>query len=153
MEQFTFNINNPNSNFKQFRYAVAKAKTDNQEIEFYKLNMEYYLYHFIDCTYWRCFRDMFNDVIKPHLDDIELLKRVLKSDIIILRSTSNPNTVIHMIPVENREHPDDIIKIYKELYDWLIRVDSQKIKQFINELWEISVSHNDWIKSNEEYQL
>ena len=67
MVKFTFDINNPNSNFKQFRYAVAKAKTDNQEIEFYKLNMEYYLYHFIDCSYWRCFRDMFNDVIKPKL--------------------------------------------------------------------------------------
>ena len=153
MVKFTFDINNPNSNFKQFRYAVAKAKSDNKEIEFYKLNMEYYLYHFIDCIRFRCYGKMFEDVIKPYLDDVDLLKTVLQSDIIRLKYTSNPKNVINMIPYHEREHPDEMIKIYKELYDWLSRVESEDIKLFVNSLWENSYSHNDWIKSNEEYQL
>jgi hypothetical protein len=132
MEQFTFDINNPNYNLYEFELEVKKAKNENREIEFYKLNMEYILNHFIDCIDWKCYKKMYDEIIQPYLDDINIIKNVLKSDIII-------DSRISQSEHQEVRISEDGTKIYKKLYNYLSRVESKNVKLFIDDLWLNSI--------------
>ncbi|MBC8306091.1 MAG: hypothetical protein H8E55_61310 [Pelagibacterales bacterium] len=73
--------------------------------------MEAHFNHFIKCTYRPCYRGIFNFVIKPFLNDVILVEKVLKTDIIL----ENKGNVYIM---------EDGVKLFSALYVYLTMVAS-----------------------------
>ena len=114
-----------------------KAKLAGKEVEFYRQHMEYFLIHFIECHWRACWRTMYQDVIKPYLNDVELVKKVLKSDAIILKDSPHKEYVVHVEDYNLRENPNETMKIYPQLYMYLREVENEEVKSFIENLWSI----------------
>ena len=75
------------------------------------------LIHFIECNRGYHYNSIFDEIIKPRFDSIEILEDVLKSPII--KNTSN-------IIVG-----DSGAKIYSELLKRLLLVDSERVKSYL----------------------
>jgi hypothetical protein len=85
-----------------------------------KNNIGTYISHFIECNWGAHCNTLFKEFIKPYLDDLEPLKMVLSSSII---DENNKNVVISK----------NGYKIYKDLYKYLLQVESIKIKKFLKQ--------------------
>lgn len=77
-----------NKNDDELRKILIKARKEENDKE-YKLvvtaikhNMTQYLAHFIECTWGAHYNTLFNSFILTFLDDLNILKIVLKSDVI-----------------------------------------------------------------------
>lgn len=77
-----------------------------------------HLIHFITCKWGTCYNSLFKFLIIPYLDDINSLKIVLSSNMII---PSKGNAVISK----------NGYKIFWDLYEHLMRVRSQTIRGFL----------------------
>ncbi|MBZ0328275.1 MAG: hypothetical protein K8F54_11760 [Altibacter sp.] len=83
-----------------------------------KVQMVDILNHFIDCTWGAHYMTLFNKMIIPYLDDPKVLQFVLNGPIIddskgnVFRGKSGT-------------------KMYKELYFYLMRVEAERIRDFL----------------------
>ncbi|MBD3166384.1 hypothetical protein GF324_07290 [bacterium] len=73
-----------------------------------RIFMPQILYHFIECTWFACYYRIYENVIVPYLDDVEVLAYVLNTNVV-------------------REDTGAWIgktggKMYSELYYWLVKV-------------------------------
>ena len=102
------------------RELLLASKNDTL-IKLVKDNMEEYLRHFIDCYWGTCYNTLYRSVIKPHLDDVQIVENVLKSDLIELRE----NTLISK----------DGVKLYYDLYLHLYNVKSNKVREYVHSKW------------------
>ena len=75
------------------------------------------LIHFIECNRGYHYNSIFNEIIKPRFDSIEILEDVLRSSVI--KNTSN--VIIG----------DSGAKIYPELLKRLLLVDSEAVKLYL----------------------
>ena len=87
----------------------------------FKKHMEGYLTHYIECSYRPCYHTIYTEIIAPHLDDVNVLKKVLKSDVI---DESNGNVW----------KDADGHKMYSELFAYLSLVENSEIKDFLDRL-------------------
>jgi hypothetical protein len=62
--------------------GLRQTKTETELIEFIKTNMEAILVHYIGCTWGACYNTKFKELIKPYFDDVQLLDKILRSDLI-----------------------------------------------------------------------
>ena len=76
------------------------------------------LIHFIQCTWGAHYNTQFEWVIKPFLCDVPALDFVLKSRVIL---ENKSNVIIGITGA----------KIYPGLWDYLMRVDNEKIKDYL----------------------
>lgn len=83
-----------------------------------KVQMIEILKHFIECTWGAHYNTMFDMLIKPFLTDPKILDLVLRSEII----NESKGNVIYGITGA---------KIYPELNDYLSKVNSSEIKQYL----------------------
>lgn len=83
-----------------------------------KSQMVYILKHFIECTWGSHYNTVFKKLIKPYLDNPLVLDYVLKSEII-----KDKNIVIGKTGA----------KAYPELMNYLKRVDSPKIHEYLKQ--------------------
>lgn len=83
-----------------------------------KSQMEHILRHFIECYWGSHYNTVFKSLIKPYLDDPQTLEVVLKSEII-----KDKNTVVGRTGA----------KIFPELVNYLKRVDSPKIHEYLKQ--------------------
>ena len=118
------------------RELLLASKNDTL-IKLVKDNMEEYLRHFIDCNWGACYNTLYRSVIKPHLDDIEVVKKVLKSDVIILKDSPHSEYIVHVEPLAIREspNPEECMKLYPQLYYHLKDVECEEVKSYIENLW------------------
>ena len=75
------------------------------------------LIHFIECNRGYHYNSIFDKIIKPHLDSVEVLESVLRSSIISDKS----NFIIGVTGAE----------IFPELLEKLLLVDSDNIKSYL----------------------
>jgi hypothetical protein len=113
-----------NKNDYELRKALlieSKDKTSKEHkliITAIKHNMEEYLKHFIECKIGHHYNTLYKDFILIFLDDVNILKNVLKSD----SMKNKENTVISK----------NGYKIYWDLYCHLIKIPSnQSIRFFL----------------------
>ena len=78
------------------------------------------LTHFIECRWGGHYGYLFSNVIKPYLDNLELLKFFLKSNNVIIDEFNNNNGY----------------KMFNGLYEMLLQVDNVQIKEFIKSEFE-----------------
>ncbi|MBC8553469.1 MAG: topoisomerase DNA-binding C4 zinc finger domain-containing protein [Candidatus Brocadiales bacterium] len=97
-------------------HTLLREPTD-EVVNGFKANMGLYLEHFITCRWGAHFNDLFDNIIQPYFDDVNLLKFILKSDII--RSESN------IIVSDYGE------KIFYELFRYLVKVEDKSIKEYL----------------------
>lgn len=83
-----------------------------------KFNIGEYLSHFIACQWGAHYQTIFKDFIILYLDDLNILKQVLKSDVI---KQEKDNIVISQ----------NGYKMFWELYKYLMRVHSPDIRKFL----------------------
>lgn len=83
----------------------------------YKNNMFFILKHYIECNRGYHYNSIFEKVIKPYFDSVEVLESVLRSEVIKNKS----NVVIGQTGA----------KIFPELLDKLMLVDSENIKSYL----------------------
>jgi hypothetical protein len=79
-----------------------------------KVYMPFLLYHFISCGWGPCYMSLYNHVIVPHLDSVEVLDYVLRSRVVT-------------DPAVSDQQP----KMYGELYEFLMQVESKPIHQYL----------------------
>ena len=93
---------------------------DNLKIEENKIKFQIreMLEHFIECGSAACYNTLFNSVIQKYLDDENVLDYVLKSEII----SNYP---------ERSFSGKTGAKIYPELYDYLIKIESVNIQNYL----------------------
>lgn len=77
-----------------------------------------YLSHFVACQWGTHYQTLFKDFIILYLDDLNALQLVLSSDVIKL---DKGNVVVSK----------NNYKMFPELYDWLMRVHSPAIRNFL----------------------
>lgn len=85
-----------------------------------KYNIGDYLSHFIECTWGAHYNSLYKDFILLHLKDLRVLKMVLSSDVI---KENKNNTIISK----------NGCKMFWELYQYLIKVNSAEIRGFLKE--------------------
>lgn len=83
-----------------------------------KSQMRNILKHFIECTWGSHYNAVFENLIKPYLDNPQTLDSVLKSEVI-----KDKNTIIGKTGA----------KIFPELMNYLKRVDSPKIQVYLRQ--------------------
>ena len=123
------------------RDEFIKASSEDRLIGLVKKHMEEYLQHFIECDYRPCYWIIYKSILIPHLDDVNVVKKVLKSDAIILKDSPHSEYTVHVEPLEIRESPapTECMKLYPELYYHLKDVESKEVKLFIENLWSTMV--------------
>jgi hypothetical protein len=82
-----------------------------------KIYMPFILYHYIECAWGPCYSSLFANVIRPHLESVEVLEYVLRSPVV--RDDTGQHTL------------QDGPKMYRELYDQLSRVRSPDIRRYL----------------------
>jgi hypothetical protein len=106
------------------RAAVSRSTVDTglfehpvqaEHVPGVKVYMPFLLFHFISCGWGACYHSLFEHVIVPHLDSVEILDYVLRSRVVIDPTVS--------------EHEP---KMYGELYDYLVRVESKFIRLYLS---------------------
>jgi hypothetical protein len=80
-----------------------------------KINMLDILSEFVECTWGVCYNSVFNYIIKPHLNNLEMLKFFLQSTNMITNEYNNVNGY----------------KMFGDLHQKLNEVESIQIKEFI----------------------
>ncbi|MEZ4801298.1 MAG: hypothetical protein R2797_00895 [Gelidibacter sp.] len=83
-----------------------------------KSQMKHIFRHFIECNWGSHYNTIFKSLIKPYLDNPQTLDVVLKSEII-----KDKNTVVGRTGA----------KIFPELMNYLKRVDSPKIHEYLKQ--------------------
>ena len=119
------------------RAELIRASREDRLIDLLKEHMEAYLSHFIECEYRPCYWTIYKSILIPYLDDIDVVKKVLKSDVIILKDSPHSEYIVHVEPLEIRESPSpkECMKLYPDLYYHLKDVESEEVKSFIENLW------------------
>jgi hypothetical protein len=83
-----------------------------------KLNIGDYLAPFIFCSWGSHYNTLFREFIARHLDDLNILKKVLKSDVISL-DKGNVTT------------SKNGYRMFWELYKYLMKVNSSEVRDFL----------------------
>ena len=99
----------------EFRGFNKKPLTCKDCINCAKINMLDILSEYVECGYGPHYMSVFGMIIKPHLDNLEILKFFLKSTNTIVDEFNNANGY----------------KMYEELYQHLNEVKNLKIKEFL----------------------
>lgn len=95
-----------------------------------KHNMGNYLAHFIECDWGAHYNSLYNDFILNFLDDLNVLKTVLKSEVI----KEKDNVVVSQ----------NGYKMYPELCEKLYDVHNQEVKDFL--MKEYANYHVKWFR-------
>ncbi len=82
-----------------------------------KVFMPFILYHFIECSWGGCYNSLFNHVIVPDLDAVDVLKYVLRSPVVF----ESGHSTASLLPP----------KMYAELYSRLVQVKSPAIREYV----------------------
>lgn len=104
--------------------AIIKTHKDNNRHEIKLLataaraNMTNYLSHYISCDWGAHYQNVFKDFLVPYLDDLNVVKSVLKSDTIQIDKN---NVVISK----------NGYKMFWELYEHLMKVRDRDIRDFL----------------------
>ena len=80
-----------------------------------KISMLDKLSHFVECTWGWHYNNLFDRMIKPYFDNLDMLKFFLRSTDTIRDEYNNANGY----------------KMYGHLYDYLCQVDSRRIRDFV----------------------
>ena len=67
---------------QKFLRDLIKAVGELAAVQFIKANMEKILEHYIVCTWGACYNTKFKELIQPYFDDVKLLDKILRSDLI-----------------------------------------------------------------------
>lgn len=70
----------------KFIGRIRKTQGESAVVPYIKANMEQILIHYIGCTWGACYNTKFKELIQPYFDDVKLLDKILRSDIIKERS-------------------------------------------------------------------
>lgn len=100
---------------------ISQIRTERGEaavVPYIKENMEAILRHYIGCTWGVCYNTKFNELIKPYFDDVELLDKILRADIIKDRA--------NVITGKSGA------RIFDSLLFELSKCDSAEIRQYLN---------------------
>tara|TARA_B100000315_G_scaffold222710_1_gene226927 strand:+ start:53 stop:475 length:423 start_codon:yes stop_codon:yes gene_type:complete len=111
------------------RAELIRASREDRLIDLLKEHMEAYLSHFIECEYRPCYWTIYKSILIPFLDDIDVVKKVLKSDVI--KEKDKDDVYIDT----------DGVKMYFDLYLHLCKVQDKKVKIYVEETW-IKISKN-----------
>lgn len=107
-----------------YEYIEFFKNGSDSEKELLKLDiraqMPQILEHFIECTWGACYNTLYKEIIKPYLNDPNALDYVLKGDYI---KTEKDNVYKGKTGA----------KMYDDLFDRLIRVESDDIKCYLTE--------------------
>ena len=67
---------------QKFLRDLIKVEGEMAAVQFIKANMEKILEHYIVCTWGACYNTKFKELIQPYFDDVKLLDKILRSDLI-----------------------------------------------------------------------
>jgi hypothetical protein len=95
-------------------------------IRFIKANMEQIVYHYIDCTWGACYSMKFKELIKPYLDDVALLDKILRSS----KIKDKPNVIIGKSGA----------KVFDRLLEQLLKCDSSEIENYLRKEFNLKTS-------------
>lgn len=102
--------------------AVSRSAKNKNEIKLIEVAIQYnmadYLSHFIECTWGAHYNSLYKDFIKPYLNDLNVLKTVLTSNII---KTEKNGVIVS----------DSGYKMFWILYKYLIKINNEEIKTFL----------------------
>lgn len=112
---------------------VQKSESDKEKI-IYEIRSQTVeiLVHFIQCTWGAHYNTQFEWIIKPFICDVQALDFVLKSSVI---KENKGNVIIGITGA----------KIYPALWDYLMGVDNEKIKDYLR--LEFDPSYKSWFIS------
>lgn len=96
---------------------VIEIRKDSEIERVFIDNMHVVLKHYVECNRGYHYNSIFEKVIKPYFDSVEVLDSVLRSEVIKNKS----NVVIGQTGA----------KIFPELLDKLLLVDSENIKSYL----------------------
>ncbi|MFA6184487.1 MAG: hypothetical protein WC682_05345 [Parcubacteria group bacterium] len=100
-----------------------------------RFNIGSYLSHFVACKWGAHYQTLFKDFIILYLDDINILKMVLLSDVIKL---DKGNVVVS----------ENGYKMFPDLYNWLMRVHNPDIRNFLR--LEFPGLYKKWLIMNND---
>lgn len=125
-----------NKDDQALRNALLVAYRDKESDELdlittaIKYNIGNYLAHFIECNWGAHYHALYKDFILLYLEDLNILKKVLTSDIIKEKD--------NMIKSKNG------YKMFWNLYKYLIKVNNVKIREFLRK--EFPEYWQEWYK-------
>ena len=98
---------------------LVKKEGEASAVLLIKSNMDKILEHYIGCTWGACYNTKFKELIQPHFDDVKLLDKILRSDLIKERANvivgKTGARIFDSLLFELRQCKSDKIRNY--LYD------------------------------------
>jgi hypothetical protein len=107
------------SDHRMILEELRQSKSEMEIIQFIKSNMEPILVHYIGCTWGACYNTKFRELIKPYLDNVLLLDRILRSDVIKDKG--------------NVQKGRSGARIFDSLLSQLRQCDSKEIREYLKE--------------------
>tara|TARA_B100002051_G_C16677273_1_gene607766 strand:- start:705 stop:1241 length:537 start_codon:yes stop_codon:yes gene_type:complete len=117
--QFYLNTNLYTSLDLKYLLSSENYKKDDSEnyINAIKIRMPDIITHFIDCSWGAHYMFLYREMIYPHLNNVDILKFVLKYSSVISDEYNNPNGY----------------KMFRDLHSSLMTIKDEKINNFIVE--------------------
>ena len=81
--------------------TIASNEGELAAVQFIKSNMEKIIEHYIGCTWGACYNTKFKELIQPYFDDVKLLDKILRSDLIKLFLMSKEARMLWAIMLSN----------------------------------------------------